>query len=164
MEAWKDELYHYGIKGMKWGKKKMSRQEQNARAYESAARHVNDAEYVANYHKDRAKKYQKVSDYHVTTGDYDQANSFQKRANESRKKSNAAKKYVESAKKRASNAKYKIRKGKSKVSGLFKRKDKQETYRTGDSTVTMTHKKKGRVMSVSKGSYKSTKYIPNKKG
>lgn len=36
MEAWKDELYHYGVKGMKWRHRKgMSQQELEARAAEA---------------------------------------------------------------------------------------------------------------------------------
>ena len=44
MEAWKDELYHYGIKGMKWGKRKKASLEQDAKSYESSYRHMMDVD------------------------------------------------------------------------------------------------------------------------
>ena len=51
MEAWKDELYHYGVKGMKWRKRKMSKTESDARNYETNARRTIDAAHdVQNYY------------------------------------------------------------------------------------------------------------------
>jgi hypothetical protein len=44
MEAWKEELYHWGIKGMKWKKRKkgMSDAERSARLMEGAVRTENE--------------------------------------------------------------------------------------------------------------------------
>ena len=51
MEAWREELYHFGIKGMKWKKRKrnMSNLEAQARLAEGATRQANEAaqEYLS---------------------------------------------------------------------------------------------------------------------
>ena len=56
MEAWKDELYHYGIKGMKWGKRKrMSDLERAGRNFEVNKRRE-DALYDATMDELKKKK------------------------------------------------------------------------------------------------------------
>jgi hypothetical protein len=85
MEAWKDELYHYGTKGMKWKKRKLTKEEKEARKrqqkmnkkvsdierkarlLENARKASSEASYEAEYGRHKNKHDQRIADKNANT-------------------------------------------------------------------------------------------------
>jgi hypothetical protein len=64
MEAWKEELYHWGIKGMKWKKRKKSAVETAAQNYENAYKRYSQTGSIQDFKAaDRNKSSRAINNY-----------------------------------------------------------------------------------------------------
>ena len=119
MEAWRDELYHYGVKGMKWRKRKnqMSEAEKQARIDEGARRAHDEAQqakkeafdkYYKEYNKYSyaQKRYEKTK----TGGNRRAANAAKRKNDDARHEYDMAEKNYKHAYNKAFNNKKKDRK------------------------------------------------------
>lgn len=169
MEAWKDELYHYGVRGMKWKKKKRALTneelaakkkqdrmnasvtdiEKKARQLERATRARDEARYEAEHGAPKNKHDQRIADSNAKYA----AKNLQKVKNANGK---AIKEHHDEY--------MRVIKNRNVIRALGRpfTVRKKRNWKTGE--VTTTRKVKGgKTVTVDNGRYRSTKYVPKPK-